>query len=76
MKNKYEVYYNEEDDTIEFVKTPSRKPVQVEDGKYGVEFHKDITGNTVKIVIPECSILFGVKQKDVESFLLYTAQEF
>lgn len=70
MQNFYDIYINYEEDTFEIVKTPSRQPVQVEDGKYGIEFHKDINGHVVKIVIPEPEILFGVSIEELESFLL------
>lgn len=71
MYNKYEIIYNNEDDTLEIFKTPSRNPVKINTVKYGIEFHTDINGNTVKIVIPEVSILFGVKSKDIQSFLIF-----
>lgn len=64
------MYIDYEEDTLEIVKTPSKKPVQITDGKYGVEFHKDINGHVVKIVIPEPEILFGVPIEDIETFLI------
>lgn len=71
MYNKYEIIYNYEDDTLEIFKTPSRNPVKINTVKYGIEFHTDINGNTVKIVIPEPSVLFGVDDKAIDSFLMY-----
>lgn len=73
MYNKYEIIYNNEDDTLEIFKTPSRNPVKFNTVKYGIEFHTDINGNTVKIVIPEVSMLFGVDDKAINSFLMYTS---
>ena len=73
MYNKYEIIYNYEDDTLEIFKTPSRNPVKINTVKYGIEFHTDINGNTVKIVIPEPSVLFGVDDKAIDSVLMYTS---
>ena len=73
MYNKYEIIYNYEDDTLEIFKTPSRNPVKINTVKYGIEFYTDINGNTVKIVIPEPSVLFGVDDKAIDSFLMYTS---
>ena len=73
MYNKYEIIYNYEDDTLEIFKTPSLNPVKINTVKYGIEFHTDINGNTVKIVIPEPSVLFGVDDKAIDSFLMYTS---
>lgn len=73
MYNKYEIIYNYEDDTLEIFKTPSRNPVKINTVKYGIEFYTDINGNTVKIVIPEPSVLFGVDNKAIDSFLMYTS---
>lgn len=73
MYNKYEIIYNYEDDTLEIFKTPSRNPVKINTVKYGIEFHTDINGNTVKIVIPEPHVLFGVDDKAIDSFLMYTS---
>ena len=73
MYNKYEIIYNYEDNTLEIFKTPSRNPVKINTVKYGIEFHTDINGNTVKIVIPEPSVLFGVDDKAIDSFLMYTS---
>ena len=73
MYNKYEIIDNNEDDTLEIFKTPSRNPVKINTVKYGIEFHTDINGNTVKIVIPEVSMLFGVDDKAINSFLMYTS---
>ena len=73
MYNKYEIIYNYEDDTLEIFKTPSRNPVKINPVKDGIEFHTDINGNTVKIVIPEPSVLFGVDNKAIDSFLMYTS---
>lgn len=70
MLNDYNMYIDYEEDTLEIVKTPSKKPVQIVYGKYGVEFHKDINGHVVKIVIPEPEILFGVPIEDIETFLI------
>lgn len=70
MLNSYNIYIDYEEDTFEIVKTPSKKPVQILYGKYGVEFHKDINGHVVKIVIPEPEILFGFPIEDIESFLI------
>ena len=69
MKNTYDIFIDYEEDTFEIVKTPSRTPVQVKEGKYGVELHKDINGHVVKIVIPEVDILFGVSLEEIETFL-------
>lgn len=70
MKNNYDIFINYEDDTFEIVKTPSKNPVQIINGKYGIELHKDINGHVVKIVIPEPDILFGVSIEEIESFLI------
>lgn len=73
MQNRYDIIYNQEDDTLEIFKVPSRNPVNVNTVKYGIEFHTDINGNTVKIVIPEPTILFGIDKKAIDSFLMYTS---
>lgn len=66
----YNIFLDYDDDTFNIVKTPTRKPVQVIEGKYGIEFHTDINGQVVKIVIPEPDVLFGVNMKYIESFLI------
>ena len=66
----YEIFINYEDDLLEIVKTPSKPPVIEIEGKYGVVFWKDINDNTVRITIPEPTILFGVRLEDIESFLI------
>ena len=70
MQNTYNIFINYEDKTLEMIKTPSRVPVNVVTGKYGIEFHQDINNHTVKIVIPEPEILFGVSIENIQSFLL------
>ena len=70
MKNTYNIFIDYEEDTLNFIKTPSKNPVKTIEGKYGIEFHQDINGNTVEIVIPEPEIVFGVKIEDIESFLV------
>lgn len=70
MQNKYDIIMDYEEDSLVILKTPSRNPVQLTDGKYGVEFHEDIYGHVVKIVIPEPEILFGVPIEIIETFLI------
>lgn len=70
MKNIYNIFLDYEEDTLNIIKTPSKTPVKTIEGKYGIEFHQDIDGGTVKIVIPEPEIVFGVDIEDIESFLL------
>ena len=70
MKNNFNIFLDYEDDTLNIIKTPSKNPVKVLAGKYGIEFKQDIDGKTVEIVIPEPEILFGVSIEDIESFLV------
>lgn len=70
MKNTYNIFIDYEEDTLNFIKIPSKNPVKTIEGKYGIEFHQDVNGNTVEIVIPEPEIVFGVKIEDIESFLV------
>ena len=65
----YEIFIDYEDDTLEIVKKPSRAPVQILEGKYGIELHKDVYNNTVRISMPEFEILFGCSIEDIESFV-------
>lgn len=70
MKNTYNIFIDYEEDTLNFIKIPSKNPVKTIEGKYGIELHQDVNGNTVEIVIPEPEIVFGVKIEDIESFLV------
>ena len=70
MQNAYNIFIDYESDTLNIIKTPSKTPVKTIEGKYGIEFHQDIDGNTVEIVIPEPEIVFGVCIEDIESFLI------
>lgn len=70
MKNIYNMFIDYEEDELIILKTPSRSPVQVITGKYGIELHVDINEHVVKIVIPEPDILFGVSIDKIESFLI------
>ena len=49
------------------------KPQENKVGKILQIQDTDINGNTVKIVIPEPSVLFGVDDKAIDSFLMYTS---
>lgn len=66
----YEIFIDYEDDALEIVKTPSRQPVKIIEGKYGIILHQDINGMTVKITIPEPEVLFGVSIDHIQSFLI------
>ena len=57
-----------EDDVLEIIKVPSKPPVEVILGKYGIEFGLDINNNVVKISIPEPEILFGVDIDYISNF--------
>lgn len=70
MQNKYTIFLDYEDDTLNIIKTPSKNPVKTIEGKYGIQFKKDVNGNTVEIIIPEPEILMGVDIEDIESFLI------
>ena len=70
MQNRYAIFLDYEDDTLNIIKTPSKNPVTTAEGKYGIQFKKDINGNTVEIIIPEPEILMGVNIEDIESFLI------
>ena len=70
MKNTYSIFLDYEEDTLNFIKMPSKNPVKTVLGKYGIELRQDIDGNTVEIVIPEPDIVFGVPIEDIESFLI------
>ena len=70
MQNRYTIFLDYEDDTLNIIKTPSKNPVTTTEGKYGIQFKKDINGNTVEIIIPEPEILMGVNIEDIESFLI------
>ena len=66
----YEIFIDYEDDTLEIIKTPSKTPIQRIEGKYGIVFCQDINDNTVKIIIPEPEILFGIPIEYLQSFLI------
>lgn len=66
----YNIFMDYEDDVLEIVKVPSKAPVKDTEGKYGIVISQDISGNTVKISIPEPEILFGVPIECIESFLI------
>lgn len=70
MQNRYNIFIDYEADTLNIIKSPSRTPVKSIEGKYGIEFRKDINGNIVEFVIPEPDILFGVDIECIENFLL------
>lgn len=70
MQNRYTIFLDYEDDTLNIVKIPSKNAVKILEGKYGIQLKQDINGNTVEIVIPEPEILFGVDIEDIESFLI------
>lgn len=65
----YNVFMDYEDDVLEIIKTPSKPPVDVVVGKYGIEFWCDINNNVVKISIPEPEILFGVDIEYINNFI-------
>lgn len=66
----YNIFLDYEDDTLEIIKVPSKAPVKDIEGKYGIILSQDINGNTVKIVIPEPEIIFGVPIEYIETFLI------
>ena len=66
----YNIFLDYEDDTLEIIKVPSKTPVKDIEGKYGIILSQDINGNTVKIVIPEPEIIFGVPIEYIETFLI------
>ena len=70
MKQAYNIFIDYEEDTLNIIKVPSKNPVSIIEGKYGIELGQDINGNTVSIVIPEPDILFGVDIDILESFLI------
>lgn len=70
MQNTYTIFLDYEEDTLNFIKTPSKNPVKTIEGKYGILLKQDVNGNTVEIVIPEPDIVFGVPMEDIESFLI------
>lgn len=70
MTQAYNIFIDYEEDTLNIIKVPSKNPVSIIEGKYGIELGQDINGNTVSIVIPEPDILFGVESEYIESFLI------
>ena len=72
MRNNYELYIDYEENTLEIVKVPSKQPVKHIEVKYGIIISQDINGHTVQISIPDFDVLFGVKRKDIETFLMYS----
>ena len=66
----YNIFLDYEDDVLEIIKVPSKTPVKNVEGKYGIIFSQDINGNTVKIMIPEPEIIFGVPIEYIETFLI------
>ena len=70
MTQAYNIFIDYEEDTLNIIKVPSKNPVSIIEGKYGIELGQDINGNTVSIVIPEPDILFGVSIECIESFLI------
>lgn len=66
----YNIFLDYEDDVLEIIKVPSKTPVKNIEGKYGIIFSQDINGNTVKIMIPEPEIIFGVPIEYIETFLI------
>lgn len=66
----YNIFLDYEDDVLEIIKVPSKTPVKDIEGKYGIIFSQDINGNTVKIMIPEPEIIFGVPIEYIETFLI------
>lgn len=64
----YNIFMDYEDDVLEIIKVPSKPPVEVILGKYGIEFGLDINNNVVKISIPEPEILFGVDIDYISNF--------
>lgn len=71
MFNDYHIYIDDEENILEIIKNPSKKVVKKVQGKYGVSIGQDINGHTVGISIPDFDVLFGIKKKDIESFLMY-----
>lgn len=66
----YNIFLDYEDDVLEIIKVPSKTPVKDIEGKYGIIFSQDINDNTVKIMIPEPEIIFGVPIEYIETFLI------
>lgn len=73
MQNGFKLIYNEKDDVLDIIKETSRDSVDCIEGKYGIEFCRDISDNIIRISIPEVSVLFGVSEKNIESFVSYSS---
>lgn len=73
MQNAHQLLYNEEDDMLEIIKNTSNQSVDFIEGKYGIQFHRDISDNIVRISIPEATILFGISASDIISFVTYSS---
>ena len=73
MQNAHQLLYNEEDDMLEIIKNTSNQSVDFVEGKYGIQFHRDISDNIVRISIPEATILFGISTSDIISFVTYSS---
>lgn len=73
MQNGFKLIYNEKDDVLDIIKETSRDSVDCIEGKYGIEFCRDISDNIIRISIPEASVLFGVSEKDIKSFVSYSS---
>lgn len=69
IMNRFDIIYDEKSETLHLYKIPNQKFVNIEEGKYGISFYKDITDKTVRIDIPEPLILFGTNLETLESFL-------
>lgn len=72
MRNSYELYIDYEDNALEIIKVPSKNIVKQIEGKYGIIIGQDINGHTVQISIPDFDVLFGIKKRDIETFLMYS----
>lgn len=73
MQNAHQLLYNEEDDMLEIIKNTSNTSVDFIEGKYGIQFHRDISDNIVRISIPEATVLFGISPSDIISFTTYSS---
>lgn len=69
MIRRFDIVYNEQEEILSLYRIPSKSFVNIEEGKYGISFYKDINNKTVRIDIPEPLILFGTRLEDLESFL-------
>ena len=68
MFSEYKIDYNDKTDELTIIKTTNNDIVKTNKGKYGIEYSVDINDDLISIVIPEPSLLFGIKLNQIRNF--------